>query len=258
ISQAKEIMLAAVTGLALVFLSYSILALINPGLLTITMPKLQQICYLGKLELPEAKISLEGNGSAGDLSRSTRSTQQVKEEVKKLCNGNGYIDFQSNYIPPNQAANFTDQQLTLFEQIGNDPRWGNSVINPELLMAIASQESQGNSNAESSMGALGLMQVLPSTVGLSRDQLLGPQSDANNIWAAANYIHEIETSHNEFTFSDILASYNGGASDAPGKAMSPSNDCPGVYSYQCCNEPGGLVETQNYVYSVTSYYNGLK
>ncbi|MFA6422710.1 MAG: pilin [Candidatus Buchananbacteria bacterium] len=66
ISQAKEIMLAAVTGLALVFLSYSILALINPGLLTITMPKLDDIQYSGDFLLPSGNMGeLDADGVGG-------------------------------------------------------------------------------------------------------------------------------------------------------------------------------------------------
>ena len=50
---------------------------------------------------------------------------------------------------------------------------------------------------------------------------------------------------------DIAAYYNG-----DGGATKPSRDCQGVKAYQCCINPGELIETQDYVERVVGYYNG--
>ncbi len=47
ISEAKGRMIAAITGLALVFMAYTLLALVNPKLLTIEMPSLTQLKWPG-------------------------------------------------------------------------------------------------------------------------------------------------------------------------------------------------------------------
>lgn len=84
-----------------------------------------------------------------------------------------------------------------------------------LLAAMCYQESGFDPNAVSSMGAMGLMQLMPSTadaMGVSSDKRFDPEQ---NIAASARYIRKVSQS-----FSDIkdgeertrftLAAYNGG------------------------------------------------
>lgn len=85
-----------------------------------------------------------------------------------------------------------------------------------LLAAMCYQESGFDPNAVSSMGAMGLMQLMPFTadaMGVPRDKRFDPEQ---NIAASARYIRKVSQS-----FSDIrdaeerikftLAAYNGGA-----------------------------------------------
>ena len=84
-----------------------------------------------------------------------------------------------------------------------------------LLAAQCYQESGFDPEAVSSMGALGLMQLLPSTadaMGVPADKRFDPEQ---NIAAAARYIRKVSQSFSDITDSDerirfTLAAYNGG------------------------------------------------
>ena len=84
-----------------------------------------------------------------------------------------------------------------------------------LLAAICYQESGFDPEAISSMGALGLMQLLPSTadaMGVPADKRFDPEQ---NIAAAARYIRKVSQSFSDIKDSDerirfTLAAYNGG------------------------------------------------
>ena len=86
-----------------------------------------------------------------------------------------------------------------------------------LLAAIAYQESEMNHESQSRAGALGLMQVLPSTSsdkGIDIQDILDPE---NNVHAGAKYLAQLRdvyfadpaiTPHDRIRF--ILAGYNAG------------------------------------------------
>lgn len=84
-----------------------------------------------------------------------------------------------------------------------------------LLAAQCYQESGFDPEAVSSMGALGLMQLLPSTadaMGVPADKRFDPEQ---NIAAAARYIRKVSQSFSDIQDSDerirfTLAAYNGG------------------------------------------------
>lgn len=64
----------------------------------------------------------------------------------------------------------------------------NSAITPQLIEAVIQIESGGRANAVSHKGALGLMQVMPSTgksMGYSKQALLDPET---NIEAGTRYL----------------------------------------------------------------------
>ncbi len=108
-------------------------------------------------------------------------------------------------------------------------------VDAKLLKAIAKQESNFTSNAVSSSGAIGVMQLMPQTA-----QSLGVTDayDARqNIMGGAKYISSLISKY-DGDVSLALAAYNAGSGN--------------VAKY------GGIppfTETQNYVSRVLSYYN---
>lgn len=101
------------------------------------------------------------------------------------------------------------------------------------IRAIIIVESNGNPNAGSSAGAIGLMQVIPSTAraycNLSASELRDP---AKNIDCGTHYYSQM---YRQFGSHDLaVAAYNGG----PG-ANGASRDCPGLRQWQCPFNSGG-------------------
>ena len=79
-------------------------------------------------------------------------------------------------------------------------------VDPRLLKAVSAQESGGKDNAVSSKGAVGRMQLLPSTAkGLGVED---PTDPVQSIYGAAKYLNEALT--NEKTPEDALRYYHGG------------------------------------------------
>jgi len=113
------------------------------------------------------------------------------------------------------------------------------AIDPALLQAIISVESNGRANAISRKGAMGLMQVLPETgrrYGI--ENLLDP---AQNIEAGTRYLRALAAMFNN-DLALVLAAYNAGerAVERFGNRIPPYR------------------ETQQYVSRVTERYQFLK
>ncbi len=132
------------------------------------------------------------------------------------------------------------------------------------LEAIMTQESGGNPNAVSSMGALGLMQVMPAAAR-SLDPSLKNLSDAEvrqklldptyNMQVAVAYYSNVAKQVGATNYDSIYAAYNGGMN-----AIQPSKDCPGMQKWQCeWDNPQhtipntGYKETRDYVAKVNQY-----
>ena len=60
----------------------------------------------------------------------------------------------------------------------------------DLIMRIIARESSWNPKAASRIGAVGLMQVLPSSVGMTRVALLDPLT---NVRAGIDYLKRLRT-----------------------------------------------------------------
>jgi len=142
------------------------------------------------------------------------------------------------------------------------------------LQALMRVESSGCTNKISPVGALGCMQIMPTTavqydkrlVGLSdaelRERLM---NDDYNIELGAKIYKDLYTHYNG-DVTKVYAAYNGG----PG-ANSPSRDCPGyidnrrIMRWECeWDNPQhtipniGYIETRNYVKKVAAVSAQLK
>jgi hypothetical protein len=87
-------------------------------------------------------------------------------------------------------------------------------IDPDLLAAIASVESGGNSDAVSPKGAQGLMQLMPATA--NRFRVLDPFDPVSNTLGAVRFIsflRQYRTAHGDgapLSLPELLAAYNAG------------------------------------------------
>ena len=139
---------------------------------------------------------------------------------------NGVNNFES-YL--NNAGN--NSLASIFQKASDT--YGVSV---SLLTAMAKQESNFQANATSKSGAMGIMQLMPSTA--SYFGCTDPYDPEQNIMAGAKYISELLNKYNGDT-SLALAAYNAGSGN--------------VAKY------GGIPpfkETQNYVKKIMADYTG--
>lgn len=109
-------------------------------------------------------------------------------------------------------------------------------VDPNLVKAVVRVESDFNPNAVSSVGAEGLMQLMPSTFNsLTSGDIFDPRT---NVCAGTEYLaQQLSTFGGNVELA--LAAYNAG----PGAVIKYNNQIP--------NYP----ETVNYVASVDSYYH---
>ena len=108
-------------------------------------------------------------------------------------------------------------------------------------------ESSGNANAVSNKGAVGLMQILPSTAekldsslsGLSDSAIAAKLKDPNyNIQLGTYYYRQLR---NDYGNNDLASSaYNGGY-----RANAPSVNCPGIRRWECRWDSNGCWGTSN-------------
>ena len=111
-------------------------------------------------------------------------------------------------------------------------------IEPELIHAVIRTESNGNHRAVSKKGAIGLMQLMPST---ANDMNVGnPFNPEENIEGGTRYLkYLIEKFNGNLTLA--LAAYNSGP-----KTVEKYGNVPPI------------TETRQYVNKVFSLYNGKK
>lgn len=151
-----------------------------------------------------------------------------------------------------------------------------------LLIGIANQESGCNPNLTSSQGACGMMQFLPSTAGISCDDLKSNpdksirlakqyldtarskiQSYSRFSIGSSNSLSGQSVTYGSYTYDtgndDLIASYNAGfGTTSGGNKKGPfeiSSDCPSPVTpaWQCNINSSGFAETQNYVIKVQNY-----
>ncbi len=136
------------------------------------------------------------------------------------------------------------------------------------LQAIMTQESGGNPNARSPVGAIGLMQVMPSaarSLDPNLQTMKPPPTDAEiaqklldptyNMQIAVAYYRKAVEKYGATNYDAIYASYNGGFG-----STAPSKDCPGKQRWECEWDNAqhtvpntGYKETRDYVKKVNAY-----
>lgn len=131
-------------------------------------------------------------------------------------------------VSPGENRAGSDLQ-TLAEEAGT--KFG---IDPKLLRAVIRQESGGNPNAKSVVGAMGLMQLMPDTA--KNLGVTDPYDARQNVFAGARYLKGLMEQFGG-NLSLGLAAYNAGAN-----AVRRFN---GIPPYR---------ETQNYVKNILHFY----
>ena len=142
-----------------------------------------------------------------------------------------------NYIK-NSNPKLKDGEIEwLYTRIDKYSRQYN--IDPYLIVAVMEKESSFDHETISSAGALGLMQIMPST---AKELGVNPKRAEENIEGGIRYLRQqLDKYDGKYKVHYALASYNAGAG--------------AVRKY------GGIplyAETQNYVRKIVEKYNKLK
>src|SRR5208337_2101671 len=142
------------------------------------------------------------------------------------------------YARPQKVANFSSSRNmeTFHSTVDEKAKLHN--IDPQLVKAVIRAESNWNPDAISRKGALGLMQLMPSTAALLG--VANPFDPEENIDGGVRYLkHMLERFNGNLTLA--LAAYNAGPKMVEKNGMVPS-----------------IPETVAYVKRVLEYYKGEK
>lgn len=178
-------------------------------------------------------------------------------ETGNYCFGSDGTATAAYYAAGGNSGQGTQQWLSQLEQACAD----SGLYDCRLAQAIMANESSGKANAVSSVGAGGLMQIMPGTArgldpslrGFSdhevRQRLIN--DPAYNMQLGTRYIAQLS---NQFNGDPALvaAAYNGGP-----KANQTSVNCGGGTAWQC-QINSGYRETRNYVPKVLDTYSKLR
>ncbi len=230
--KAIKIISNALIGLVLTLGAYSILYLINPVLVQWPVIRLGAI---QKMDITVAEIRQQQSSGGGEKGVGSASISQ----------------------------NLTTYDTALKSASTEFPG-----VDCTLLKAFMFAESSGNPNAQSSVGAQGLIQLMPATAAdvRSRHNITGGSSfdPLTNARTAAAYLSDLKTggcnggSTNSQSGCDmtqikyLAAAYNGG----PG-ANRLSSSCSGTTLWEC-EVNTGYKETRVYAPRVEGNYNKLK
>ena len=251
LDKAKGIFKTAIIGFLWILFAWFSINLILQILGNEETDKRRSFNFLQKFECPNTQVDLPDGGvdtstSVAGVSPTTRvgsgGHEMAITEIRAALNAtNKYDDLINKY-----AAKYR--------------------IPPERLKAIMVAESGGDQDARSRAGAIGLMQVLPSTavevareLGLKNPDFWNP--DTNIEIGAKYYANLLEQTKNYSTnatadkYDIASAAYNGGvynSSPDTKAALEISTDCTQqkVYAYQCRTNPGGLNETYFYTINI--------
>jgi soluble lytic murein transglycosylase-like protein len=188
---------------------------------------------------PEFLLELEKQRKVSEL---PRASEPGKEGIDKLtsilqnANPQFFNKQSSHHIPHhNDQASIKPKAFNLEDLIHKEST--RKGLDPDLVKAIIKAESNFNPRAESPKGAMGLMQLMPSTADSLGVE--NPFNPAQNIKGGTNYLKDLLR---VFKDKDLaIAAYNAG----PGAVKKHG----GIPPYS---------ETINYVKKVNEYYDDFK
>lgn len=165
-------------------------------------------------------------------------TQEVQQNTGELENFSTYLEEEEKQLEPVQKqlepaekVVVQDEELKdIFQEAADTYH-----VPVSLLTAMAKQESNFRSDATSSSGAMGIMQLMPNTAAALGCE--NPYDARENIMAGAKYISQLLGKYNN-NVSLALAAYNAGSGNV--------DKYQGIPPFE---------ETQNYVEKVTGYMN---
>lgn len=160
-------------------------------------------------------------------------TGQDLEKLAMMVNGRE-TDY-SNYISNNATP--ADMEKIYAAVDDASKKYG---VNKELILAVIKQESNFDSTAVSSAGAMGLMQIMPfnfSSLGIS-----DPYDVNQNVDGGTKLLKQNLDQYNG-NIDMALMAYNAGSGTMQKRGVTSAND---LYKMPA--------ETQNYVPSVLKYY----
>lgn len=185
-----------------------------------------------------SKNSSNGSIESNDINQDCPTGQDLNKILMKVNNqAVGSADFTA---PSNVSS--ADMSKIIEAVKDASKKYG---VNENLILAVIKQESNFNSNAVSSAGAKGLMQIMPanfSSVGIS-----DPYNVNQNINGGTQILKQALDRY-DGDISMALMAYNAGSGNMQKRGVTSASD---LYKMP--------VETQKYVPSVLNYYkNGTK